>query len=578
MAGMKDIDLSNATVTYNGVTFGGSSAAQTSLPPRFRLGYRILADDTRRVFKGLQYTLTVQTVFYEANQAALAANQQTLAAALSTQGKSLAIRGLGLGLDTIIDIDGGPHPLGKPEMRMIGENAWELLWTVVFTVNPCLSTDTTELTFLAFNYTTRWSHDFEGNCTRGISGAVDLVHVRNPAAPKTPVSRAEHVRPRITIVVPDGFRRIQNDWFESPDKKRLEFSVTDQQMQGDPFPPGIIEADASESFTTNPMTWAKADVTLSANLRIAPGSARTLGGVWFLTAAMTKQGDIAAALPAGSTVIPTGLSITAGKFNNARTMSASMSWQIVGCAYQYLISGGIWRPVGARDANGNGTTYTQWRTSIENLWDNRGNAELVSRLSDDVIIDLCDGATEVTIGRDTVTAYLPAEGGPLSLACPEVPEDGGWMLHDLRVQLKREDHQTLHRKAVTYEAMSPGEASLIAPSDGYVMVGGEPYVTSAASDHVIEKNGLPSTLVILEFRAKRYRRKPVMPEITTVGGMPVTLVEQRGTNPYSDGDMLGCPVYSMAGYRIYRVVGLVATIRSNGQKTSCADSTVPTSY
>lgn len=567
MPAIHAINLSQASVTYNGVLIGGGTATYKSLPPRFRLGYRVLMDDTRRVFKGLQYTLSVQAIFSEADQATMGVNMQALATALSAQGKKLQLIGLGLGFaDPIVDVAGGPHPLGKPEMRMLGENAWELLWSIEFTVNPCLSNEATPKTLVAFNYTTNWSNDFEGNCTRGISGYYELINIRNPNAPKVAVSRAEHNRPLVTVAVPNGFRRMQNDWLESADKKRVDFSVTDQQMPGDPYPPGIIEIDASETFATNPMDWSKANVSLSATIRIAPGSPRTLGGLWFLAAAMTKQANIAANLPATSQVLPAGLTITAGKFGSSRVMSASFSWTIAGCAYQYLTSGAIWSPV-------SNTNYQQWRTSIESLWANRGNAQVVASVDDDVIIDLCDNVTGATIGRDSVTLPSVNPASSLSLACPDVPEDGGWLEYDLQVRAQRSDHQTLHRKATAYDPYD----SIDTASEGYVPTGGPSYTTTPTTDHVVEYNGLPSTLVVLRFKARRYRRLPVMPQITTVGGKPVTLIEQVQEGPKREADLLGCPLYSIVGYRIYRVSGYVATIRSTGSKVSCADPTTPSS-
>lgn len=568
MAGINDIDLSAATVVYNGVTFGGSTAAQKSLPPRFKLSYVVEYDETRRVVKGLKYTLSVQTIFYEDSQGALATNQSNLRALLSAPAKELRLLGLGLGFASPVeDLAGGPHPIGMPEMRMLSENAWELLWSIEFTVHPCYSPGMEPGTLIGFNYETTWANDYEGTCTRSISGHYEIIDIRNRAAPNTPHYRADFGRSRITIVVPNGFRRMQNAWHELASKRGEQFAITDQQMVGDPYPVGIIEASGDETFTTDPKTWAKATVTMSVNFRVAPGTPRTVAGQVFLAAAMAKQAAISSLLPADAAVIPSSLSIRHGKFQDARNTSAAISWTLTKCVQNYLSSSGLWAPITPG-------TYTQWRTSIENLWANRGNANVVPDVAGDVILDLCASASSVTIPADSVTLPNDNPAGSLSFTCPPVGVDGGWIGYDLRVRAQRSDHQTQHRRAVTYSPSDSTEAA----SDGYVPTGGPSYDTSVSTEHIVEYNGLPSTIIILRFKGFRYRNLPTMPEITSVAGKPVTLIAQDQEGPFVVGDLIGCPYYAIRGYRIYRVNGHVATIRSNGQKTSCANSVIPTSY
>lgn len=570
MPGMKSVDLSQATVIYGGVTFGGSTSTYKALPPRFKLSYVTVHDEAKRVLTGLRYTLSVQQIYYEADQATLAVNQAAMQSTLTKPGKKLEIRGLGLGLDTIVDIDNGPRPIGMPEMRMIAETAWELLWTVEFTINPCLSANPQTGTLLALNYSTAWSNDFEGRCTRSISGYYEILRMRNGAAPNNAIPNAEAVRNSVTITVPDGFRRVQNAWQATDDGKRMNFAITDEQMTGDALPVDIIQADGDETYQTNPRTWSKASYTFNATYRVAPGKNRIIAGQTFLAAALAKQSAMVALLPAGSSVLPASLSIRNGKYQSSNVTSASISWQVTQCTQNLLSAGGLWAPVFPDN------TYTQWKASIESLWANRGNAGVIGQ--GDVILDLCTNTTTATIGSDYASPPDATPDGSLSMVCPDVPENGGWMGYDLRVRVQRADPQTLHRKAVTYTPVeSPGD-EVNPPAAGHVNLGGPEFSMGATNEHVIERNGLPAMIVTLRFKAYRYKRLPSIPEITSVAGKPVTLIAQDQEGPFLKADLMGCPVYAIRGYRVYRVNAYIATVRSTASKTSCAANEVGSTY
>lgn len=569
MTAFKDIDLLNATVVYNSVVFGGATADQKGLPPRFSLKMEEVYDSSHRVFKGFKYTLGVQRIFYEDNTAAMAAAQNTIRPLLGKVGAKLEIKGLGTGLDTIIDIAGGPHPLGYPEMRMISEDAWELTWAVEFTINPCLS-DSGAVKWTTFNYTTNWKNDFEGRCTRSIAGHYEIVHLRNPVAPNAPLTRADVSREGVQITLPAGFRRVHNEWTESEDHKRMNFAVADEQMAGTPYPVDIIEADGDDSFSTNALTWAEAAVTMSRSYRVHAGKSNVIAGTTFLAEVLAKQQSMQAILPADTAVIPGQFTARNGKFQSSQVSSFSMSFRIVGCPEAFLSAGGLWKRSGVN-------TFDQWKATVSGLWSNRGNASLTGNNDDDVIIDLCSGTTSTEIGRDVATPPNPNPAGALAFTCPDVPDGGGYMQYDVRLRVNRLDNQTRHRRATTYTPTDPsgdpeGEAATGAA------LGGPEYDSTASTEHVIEYNGLPTNVVILRFVAQRYKKSPVMPKITTIGGLPATLIKQSQEPAFFIGDLMGCPVFGYRGWRAYEVNGYLASVKAPGSKISCSSQPTKSDY
>lgn len=564
-----EINLTDSTVTYNGVTFGGGGAPQRSLPPKFRLSTSVVYDSSNRVRVGIKHTLSVQCIFDEVSQAAMATNMETLRDKLSQPAKKLEIRGLGLNLDAVTDKMGGPHPLGKPECRMLAENAWELLWTVEFTVNPCGSN---VANWLAFNYTTDWSNDFEGRCTRSISGYYERVHIRDFNNPNTALDRADVDREGVAVTLPTGFRRIRNSWQESEDHKRMNFAVTDEQMAGTSLPVDVIDADGDDTFNTNPLTWAQSTVTMTRSYRVHPGKSNVTAGLVFLAEAMAKQASMSALLPE-SAIIPKSLTIRNGKFQSAQQTSASISWQITGCAEAFLSAGGLWKKAGT-------STYTTWKDSVSSLWNNRGNAAISGNKDDDVIIDLCSGVNSAQIGRDSSTPPDPNPAGALAFTCPDVGANGGYISYDLRLRTNREDNQTRHRKAVTYEPTDSSGDPEAEASSGSVTLGGPDYSASSGDEHVIEYNGLPTNTVILRFTAYRYQKSPVMPEIKTVNGKDVVLKKQKMETTVA-GNLMSCPVYASRGYRIYEVQDggtAVKKVKTPGNPTLCSTNAISPNY
>lgn len=569
MAGVFAGNLAGSTITYNGVQFGGADSAYKSYPPQYDVVGVMIYDDAQRAVIGVEYTLTVKAIFYETTEGAMSANASAVQEKLSAVGKTLTIDGIGIGLDDIQDIDWGPKPLSFA-WQPFGEVAWECVWVVKFRISKCASSASAANIWVAWNYNTTWQNDFEGQCTRTISGYVQIAGRRNNGNDQV-AAVADEVRQQISVTIPEKFKRTNNVWRESDDKTRLDFVIVDEQLEGDPYPEGITLANGYCDANTIGPGFAKMDVGIGMTFKTAPGVAKGLAGVLFMQAVLAKQAAMAQRIGPKGSVIPKSLSIRNEKFDGARVTTCSATWMLTKCLNAMLNAAGIWEPL----VN---TNYQQWRASMENLWGNRGNAGLRSLANDDLIIDICDGVSQKAFGNTPSEPPNADANGQFQFTCPQVPADGGWIHYDVRVHLLRHDHQTYHRKAVSYSQSqiqsSPGDES----AGGSTSFGEPSYSQSDSQSHITEFNGFPELQIVQIFKLLRFKHQPTPPVIKSVGGRPVVQIGSSNEFSRPAFDVFECPVWYRAGYRVYRVQGPVTVAFPVGRKDSCAAPDVREEY
>lgn len=571
MVAIVNQNLAALTVTYNDVQFGGADSAYKSTPPTYKFSGQFIYDDANVAVKGTRYTLQVSTTFYETSEIALANNVEELRKKLSQPRKILKIEGLGTGFGTIDhDDEWGPKPRSF-EWAPLGQLAWQCSWIVQFDLKHCDNESAVGHepgVFTAFNFDTTWQNDYEGICERTMSGYVEIVVPGQPG--NIPKMIVDEVRDQITVVCPEGFRRVRNVWHENAAKNRLTFIVTDAVLPGTALPIGCSLADGEVSYSSEGPGFAKSTVTLRMTLKVSPSYPPSLAGAIFLTAAQTKQQNMQAAIKDG-VVIPKSIYIANGKFDRARETTASISWMLTKCTASMMRAAGIWEPVVSN-------SHSEWKTSVENLWKNRGAAlingnPIGSLRSEAIVVDLCTNTNEVTIGDSPLTINGDTVNPSFGFTCPNIPPDGGWVFHDLKIRILRQANQTWHRKNVPYlpePGYDPGLDPTPISGGAGVPLGGFPFEQdSESTKNDIEYNGLPVQWVALQFRALRLQHKPEMPIIKTIAGVPVVEVTSDQEGPKIGFDALNCPVWWIRGYRIYRVNGFLPSIKATGSKTEC---------
>ncbi len=567
-------NLSLATIHYNGVQFGGGDSEYQSTPPTYRFQGQYVYDDSGRTIKWVLYTLQVDCIFNETNELDMANNMLAIRQKLSEPGKQLKILGLGTAFDTIdapgvasvgrrtTDVNFGPKPISFNAISL-GRVAWQCTWVVQFTVSECLSIGN-QLFFAAFNFDTTWENDFEGLCTRTISGYAEIATRRTGLGGRFPDHIADELRNQIEIVCPGAMRRVRNVWRENSAHNRLDFVVTDEALPGDYLPQGITRADGSISYDSAGPGFAQASITYTMNLVTAPDKPRALGGTTFMAAALSKYGQLLKGNPKG-TVIPMSLSLNVGKFDRARYTNGSMTFALTKCLTEMLNGAGLWQPFD-KEPNSPGS-HILWRASIEHLWKNRGINELYGLVDDAVVVDLCAAGTHVSIGNSPSKIPLTLENPQFTFQCPDIPPDGGWIAYDLQIKVHRVDNQSQHRFALAY---IPSAVSAVIAA-GASALGSPEFSQSQAQQHPTEYHGLPTWLVLLEYKMLRFKHTPEAPILVSIGGLPVTFKEQQREGPKIAFDILTCPAYYLSGWKLYTFSGNLSLVKKTGSKTSCAE-------
>ena len=179
MSGMKDASLSDQTVTYNGVQFGGGDSAYKMMPPEYSLEGEYVYDEAGRAVTHTRYTLFVSTIVYEEDESQQSEQLLVIREKLAKPGRTLSLKGLGLGFDeNPEDLIWGVRPRAPRIVPVGGEIAHQLTWAVEFNISECNPSQTKHV-WMAMNLEQRWSYDHEGLCQRTIQGYYEIPQVRS---------------------------------------------------------------------------------------------------------------------------------------------------------------------------------------------------------------------------------------------------------------------------------------------------------------------------------------------------------------------------------------------------------------
>lgn len=564
MPAISGVNFSNNSIAYNGVQFGGVQAECSSLPPEYELNATPIYDDSGRVVKFVRYNLSLSCYFYGADESSMATAMTFIRKRLKVAGKELRITGLGTGFGTIVnDVDWGPKP-GPAKLVPHGNQGFYVHWSIEFAVAECEGADSQSgLRFLAINFEQTWQHQtLEAEASRTISGHVEIVQNRLARTPNITRHTADEVRDRLQILCPDGYRRITDVWQENAAKNRIEFVVVDELLPGEAAPGGVAIAEGSCDWGSRGPGFSQSTVNMAMTLKTLPGVPPALAGHIFISAAMKKQFAMQKELAPGGTVMPTAIRIANRKYDSSRVTECSMEWTLTKCMSAMLRAAGIWEPLTENN-------YEKWRAKAEKfIATNRGPDGLTSPAAGDVIIDACSNVSAATLGISSNRRTPGDETNLKKLECPEVDKDGGWLKYDLQLRIHRSDDQTWHKQALNYLPGSPSVGSLADATS--TLIGGPQYTKSEAEADVVEYNGLPEVYVLLTFKAMRYKHPINCPNLLSVSGIPAVLTDVHTQASFSPFDLFECPLWYFHGWKLYRINGYVASVKTAGKLDSCS--------
>jgi hypothetical protein len=213
---------------------------------------------------------------------------------------------------------------------------------------------------------------------------------------------------------------------------------------------------------------------------------------------------------------------------------------------------------------------------MNSVWNNRGVLGIQSSVSDQElqIVDVCDQPGNQIVGAASVGTSVSSLLNPPSITCPNVPPDGGWIFVDMTVEIYKQHQLVQHLKAADFVPYNNYEVENPIVEGVPIKFGGPTYDLTSDKKHVEEYAGAPVNVVVLKYRAARYKYVPAMPEIKTIDGMTAIEKSASISTPKRTGDVFGCPIYGVSGYRVYRVEGDIKNVKPI-VRLSLSDPKVP---
>lgn len=523
-------------INYGGVIFGVAGKYSITPTPIY--------DEADRSVSHIQYLLQctncvlVPDTSITNDQIIMTTGLQTKLAPihsiLSTPGLALTIQDIGF--DTLIatgvggtrqDLVWGPKPRAS-NFRPHGTTCWEFDWVCEFNISRCRYPGNS---ILAFNYEVTFSVNQEGLQQKTITGYMQVAAIRNPDPnfPEQVLFNVEDSWDTITMLVPYGFRRVENVRSISKAKNRIDFAITDEELTSDAYPAGIVEADIDYELASNPPGLAKFNGTLSGTLTVAPGYPKALALSKYLSilnAKIQELRQMSAESGQNAMPIPVAMSISHGLFTRATSFSVTF---ILACDVNTLLQdSGIWNVIP-------GTDYQQWADSMTaaGVWGKRGVAELKFDSTEDKVQTICTQAPPPQL-IDTFSLHpFDNTGGIPGTVDNQPDESKQYLKYESRLEVSRQENFIIHRYA-----------------QGYVPSG-----DAEAQDHVVQYQTAPDNFVWLTGSAIRLDAPPAVPLLQSVAGLPVELVHQE---PHGDE----VPITLAFGHKVFRATwGLLYRVK-----------------
>lgn len=207
-----------------------------------------------RGVKAVEHTLTATGWVYSADLvSATGTVDQAFASVrqiLAQSGGRLTIVGKGFGdyhinRDTINrDVSFGPHP-EVVEWEPFGNVTCRFTWRCVFTL-PWRDNSLTRGRVLDYTWSTSYSYDAQGFCSRTVNGELEIAATRESLG-QTRLNQIQHIEnyilDEIVCSCPIGWRRTGHTISINAAKTKASVSFTDEPEAGLIYPPGIVDMD-----------------------------------------------------------------------------------------------------------------------------------------------------------------------------------------------------------------------------------------------------------------------------------------------------------------------------------------------
>src|SRR5262249_13268786 len=145
--------------------------------------------------------------------------------------------------------------------------AADVTWKIAFCLDAC-SGQISGRKILEWCYKVDFVIDQSGYTRRTCAGHVVIPMTRRAPNDGPLVDPAERLREQITPQLAIGFRRVSQTFPLSEDKRRLDFTIVDEQMPPNVPPPNVVIAEASHSVDNEFRTFVRSMQTIRASYEV----------------------------------------------------------------------------------------------------------------------------------------------------------------------------------------------------------------------------------------------------------------------------------------------------------------------
>lgn len=561
MTKVKDLTTGFGTLSYGAYTFSALRNVQFRYEPRY--------DQAQRAVIAIDCFLSVTGKIHGSDAtSSTRVRQQTrmdsVVAALSRAGSTLIITDIGLGgtintsrNGTTPDIDMGPHPTLIACTPWGADLCWNVVWECRFTIPPkCASSSISPGDVMSFEYDIEYATNPEGLLTRAINGELGIVQFRNG---NKIAANPEAAFDKIRFNCPQYFKPVTFRRRFDRKRNKVEFMVVHEELSGDAFPQGIIEADLDYDLENRPPGFLQWAGSLSGTLKVAPGVPKKVAADKFFIIMFDIAAKLKATAGPKGVVIPERVKFGSKLFD--RTSRFSVQWRMTACLHEILSKAGLWSAVP-------GTNYQQWRTSMEaaGVFSPRGGAGLRFNANDDVIVDLCAAPAKFSLGNDGGGRPQPYENTSLRLTCPDVTKENSYLDFRNSIMGTQSQNAIVHR--IMQDWKLPGISPTGDGSSSPFPSAGSGSPGESAIDHVVQLEGKTDDYVLMTGRAMRLKWNPEIPALKTVAGVKV---EEMGRSIKVEPlvSYFDCPLIGARWAILYRVKGQLYGVKAPRIKEFC---------
>ena len=530
-------------LSYNGYTFGPMTHVDVS--------GEFVYDDAARAVLYTKYTVTANAVIaHDSNHSTQDDHLEAIRQKLSKPGREFKLEDKGFG--PAIHVNAGT--IGIPRDVNFGPKPKILTWTPIGNTEACQVTwqcevcvpecdDGATAGLESINYSVRYSVDAKGFTTRTITGHLTIAITRKLGDYTAIPDTADAYRDRIAFVQPVNFQRTTQEFNLSADKKRLDFTITDAEIQSpNGWPAGVTSINGSHKTRINRHSRARVDNTITVDIELAQNQPRLYA--WSIFRYIWQM-RVAPAIAAGKTVMFEFLDVDEQLFSNRIVFSAG--WRVmIGDIQGIITSSGLFGSLNIG--------WGDWFTSMDAITgptaEGRGLAQMSHDEAEDQLVDLCNPLTTNYIDNAT-EVVVPAPSTPFNI-CNARPTAAKSWVHFQATLSQENSTEPLFQTTL-------GNVTV----DSLEFDPTEPTAKLNNIDTTDIETVLASASPSMRWRWTGYVQRIGYPipnmDILTIGGVTLEKVDDINIRKH-EGEIFCQNVYSMAWDYLYRVVSAPASI------------------